>query len=1343
MKKKLSSWLALLLACIMLSSVCIPNANAVMPEKDVYPQGHDGYIGLTQYVQHMSDNVFKVQLTLEPSMMSTTVDCVLLIDASENMLARAEGGKTYFEYAAEAAYSSAQIWLNNEFNPLGLQSTRRNRVWIVFYNGKAYDVDGQLLQTGILGSPKCYITDQCFDDPQLREYKGLDPSGYRPMRDLRAHINSTVAAFKAGSNDMRTEPGAFNTDINAFNQRYTAAGLAAAYDIYADYSDKSDMEGETNRKITILLSNGPDYERDNIKATDSGKLPQEGSMRMEALFMAKALKLQQHSYGSAQETALKLAAEQIAAADGNSYNHGVIQAPALGTPAYSPLSLDTHRVEVAPPDESGTKVTQIRYLNSSRTSTDNPSSPAWITGSYDNFPVHGANVPDTIDPFAFWSIRRQGEITHDGTTYTGTGYYYTDSGRGQHYSSSEFEYIMFADTAPVANTPLTTAPGQFDHTIPYLSVLNTIDETSVPRFTNQTNGTSNNAYTSPNGGGPTRRPLDGWGYKFDPNGTDNTTYNTQVYTYATTPANGGPDITLPLKDSYERIAGVNAAGSTPAKSGGQNAEIWVVGLFAGNDNGPNTLGTPNMGPRLYSHGASYGYLDSRHGNLRGWLQNGTRGATAVGALPAEAHSYHTDFMGYTYGLHDRPEHISLRNTTAGSYNLYLTASSGGPSPTSYYQSAGLTNTNENGYATGTIRTNHWLNQNNAETGASIQGRANEPFGHTIGANAGDPWNGFSINGWTETGNYTLKTNIVSAGGQITGRYSFIKPNPNMGTTNTPYEYHTSPNLGDFSPGPLPNALTPTLQNYQTNPDTGNPEDEYRSMRTTVNNPPEWFDTISWKEVTTASGTSTQNDDSTGTVTGTTHNRHNQWPHYITTALPTPSGHDSIPKPQTALQNGVDAANRKQLQKHFWALSGVQTDKIAHGAGFDPALPWQNRHDYYWSKQTFLTTTRLRRDNPMPRMTLTEQAYSGGSPPASNVWWSSHSYHGAGPHAIWNGTNYGSTSYSWDPTFTYPWVSSAATNEGFSSQNADYQNFYEYIGFNYTLSAYQTALTQTLDTLRYDHPINQQYDKIDHQPVVEMITTTPNSLFDIDAESVKYNRLIRAFEDLTYGFYRVAEGGSAITQLSEWFDFYKMPGRPQFDVQIRTKLPTRYSKNTNGKYDSGTKTVSWNFDDGIYAGINYQISFYITMDEDTDPSLKYPFQVESYLANIEIRSMWRQNRLENNNRFVVVKNFPHSYVSGIKGVDSANIVVMNDYVRDISDTGGTIAVFPEGPGVMDVLPYYTASVTPAPKQLKDEEVDEETSENLIPNTGALGIAALAIVGGLAIAAIVIKKKSRSQ
>jgi hypothetical protein len=292
-----------------------------------------------------------------------------------------------------------------------------------------------------------------------------------------------------------------------------------------------------------------------------------------------------------------------------------------------------------------------------------------------------------------------------------------------------------------------------------------------------------------------------------------------------------------------------------------------------------------------------------------------------------------------------------------------------------------------------------------------------------------------------------------------------------------------------------------------------------------------------------------------------------------------------------------------------------------------------------------------------------------------------------------------------------------------------------------LSAYQTALNQTLNTLRWDHPINS-HDKIDHKPVVEMITTSPNSLFDTDVENVKYNRLVRAFEDLTYGFYRIADGGSAITELSEWFDFYKMPGRPAFDVQIRTKLPTRYSKNTNGKYDAAAKRVSWNFDDGIYSGINYQISFYIIMDENTDPSMKYPFQVESYLANIEIRSMWRQNRQENNNRFNIVKNFPHSYVTGIKG-GAKDVFVMNEYVPDsASSSGGVIAVFPEGPGIMDVLPYYTPSVTPAPKQLKDEQVDEDTSETIIPNTGALGIAALAIVSGLAIAAIVIKRKSRS-
>lgn len=1528
MRKKIFSWLAMFMACLMFGGMVTPIANAAVAETNVYPPAHDGYIGLSQYVQHVQDNIFKVQLTLETYALSTSTDIVMVIDASEDMMVRSEtsGGsaKTYFENAVDAVYRSAEVFLAPGNNPLNSKSTDQNRMWIIFYNGKAYGMDSQVIATGTKNSTTiCYISEQAYNNPTKQDYAGKTAGiDYRPVSKLRGDLDIVVTGVASKTTPITSSDGAFNNDIKAYQERYTAAGLAAAYDVFADYSKTENIKTETNRKILYLLSNGPDYERDNVHLNGAGvasmsssRIPQEGSLRMEALFMAKALKLQMHSYGTGTETSLKTAAEQIAASEGNSYLSGVVHAPALTPTAYSPVSLDAHRVIIDPPDlpTTGPAGEQTRYIGS--TAIGSPTVPESSGTGIDTHPYTSPvftstiNLGDSTDPFYLvnllvnanplasadtsntipytrnvnnsglnqWGVVTNGYngfVVPNGSGVTAgdpavpppdnAGNRVGSFGGAQFNGVGHFEYQMFANTAPYSNGYTArqsgATPAGFSDAHYYLSALNTSADDPSPAFETHFTNMHNNPFTSPlNGSGTNRRPLDGYNYPFtpDPTGASSTTKNTYIYTYADAvggvndptmggvrPAsisspNVGPDNVMPLKASYERIAGNGFASD---ESGGMSVEIWSVGLFAGDmgdaDGDPSKPGPIPLGQgvrnRLYSMGTGYGTFDEEitaaDTNYR-WEQ--TTDITAPSATSKM--QYYTDYTGYTYGNHTRPTHQSLFVGTGGDPGpgASLTTSPGGAAyGVNYTNGYGTAAMGSYGSASDNVYALNYEPRENQEVALfSNQGRATETrYASAVwytgtatsqwgssptytenwiygSANPATPLFGVlgyyhATNTFTgTTGSLNTTNNNYSStnantswplvqGGTVPyngfgAAYSYIPPNPDVPGTAKDIQAHYSPNIGARTSTP-PTAVIPgnngtmalnTLnQDYKSNGDGG------RSGASSVT----WFDLLDWHESTGATGTTTQNDDSVGNILGTyttPNKRHNVWSTATASADMPLTGPGSIPRDQLIYDGtGVNEPLRSELQQHLWAISGVQTSATTGGiqnpSGFDPANPWQNKVAYYWSKQTFLTTARMRRDLTMERVVLESNTrYDNGTAPTptSPLDYQKYPFVGAdittsNYHPTGSNITAYATAHTLSSTVTwrYPWTHETMTPEGSNSVNRDFQNFYEYSGFNYDFSAYQTALDQTLTTLRYNHPL-EAYDDEDQLPIVKMIhKTAPNtgkkSIYDVDpTEMDTYSRLERVFEDLTFDYYRVSsKGGRAIVQLSQYFDFYKMPGIPEFEYRVVAEgFPSRYISKMGGtaSYNSGDKKVTWTFDNGVYAGVRYQLSFYVTMDRETDPKVKYPFQVNSYLDKFNFRSMVRRSGRENYNRYIVTKNFPSSYVYGIKGINdiNSNVVIMNDYTPDTIDgngnvlasvgngsapSGEVVGAFPEGSGAAAALqksvPIYTASVTPAPKKLVDEGVDEGIED--VPVTGIFGVVAVAVVGGLLVVAIVIKRRA---
>ncbi len=588
---KINSIVSIMLVIGLLLQIMQPALAMAVPEKNVALPGQDGYVHLTQYTQHVEDNIFKVSMSMKPIIQSNGGDFVILIDANENMLKQSVDGKTYFQHALDSAYSASRILLDPEYNPLAEIGVNQNRVWLIFYNGQAYNTDGTPLVTGTTSKAFCYISDDMYKSPTARKYPGVAPpeSQMQPFGNMISLINQ----FKANPAPFSAQTGLFNSDVQADQQRYTAVGLAAAYDVFADFSGKGG--NETNRKVVMLLSNGPDYERDDVMATNSGNVPTEGSMRMEAQFVAKALKFQSHAYNSAStdkafgvtvEGDLKTAAQSIASSSGNTYFKDLpVQNWKPGMPQYIPygnglplpvdapisesvISLDAHKVTIGHDEGQMNPFALIHYKGLA----------SWT----DPFQVNNG----TVDPVP--------QTVPDTNPVT----------------PGDYQYRMFG-LQPLVNTSKER-----------LSPLN-----ARPTPSGQA---AANGRRDPIGGYLTQHGRGDDKTAFVPDWANTYSALSKKYTYA--------DNKMPLKETYKKIA----------SKGGMSAEIWSVGLFVGDE-------SDTVNPGLNVAEAPYGQPSSpSDGVLRmvsdanGWgVQDGFDAKRWKQGAP-----YRSDFTGYT-----EPEHV--------------------------------------------------------------------------------------------------------------------------------------------------------------------------------------------------------------------------------------------------------------------------------------------------------------------------------------------------------------------------------------------------------------------------------------------------------------------------------------------------------------------------------------------------------------------------------------------------------------------------------------------------------------------------------------------------------------
>lgn len=619
MKKigKINSIIAIVLMIGLLLQMFQLTALAAVPEKNVVQPGENNYVHLTHYTEHIEDNIFKVSMTMQPLVKSNGGDFIMLIDANENMLQQKIDGKTYFEHALDSAYSASRILLDPTYNPLEAIGANQNRVWIVFYNGQAYNTDGAPLITGTTSTAFCFISDAMERSPSSRAYSGVMPpnSQIKPFGDMQ----KVLGQIKTNTAPLGSQTGLFNNDVKADQERYTAVGLAAAYDIFADFSGKG-VASETNRKIVMLLSNGPDYERDDPLAIDSSLVPAEGSMRMEALFMAKALKFQSHAYdpastdtgfGKSVEGDLKTAAQSIASSSGNTYFKNLpAENLTAAMPQYVPygnglplpkndilsesvISLDTHKISIG------------HLFHQSSTTPNRPFEPIYFLGT----------DPVWSDPFAMTGINAIPTMSSDPPPI-----------------SSNFQYEMFGNISPAP-------PAGQD----LLSPLNTewIDSSNHALGKQPRPG-----FLSDHG------RLDSG--SFDLGRANQYSLDSYMYTYA--------DNKLALKKTYDRIA----------SEGGMSAEIWSIGLFVGNDSNNKNPGTDmTLLTPSYTEMISIG---------RGM---GARDGDTTTRWP-QGPAYRTDFTGYSSAEHVLRTSSTYGGTTWKAYDLLNPDFTRGTSPTFPY-----------------------------------------------------------------------------------------------------------------------------------------------------------------------------------------------------------------------------------------------------------------------------------------------------------------------------------------------------------------------------------------------------------------------------------------------------------------------------------------------------------------------------------------------------------------------------------------------------------------------------------------------------------------------------------
>lgn len=307
MKKGIKRIIGTCLAVMLLSSSFGGIAYALQPERDVVIYPGDGYVSLEEYVTPYGgegSDIYQVDMSIEVQATPPTMDVYFLVDAHASMAGNISNATT-------AVYNAANVLLNPAANPQGSAGASKIRVFVGFFNGQAYNSVGGIITPGSANG-NFYVSNQ-----------SAFPTG-RSLAQLKSDIASGMASATGSS-----AQGLLSSTVSglAKDQRYTAAGLASVYDTFVSSS--------ADRKITFFLSSGEDFENPTPLIANNGldigkEASQEGSMRMEALLIAQALKMEPQNVGLPNSVKLFNTATAMSAS-----NHGTMQ-----------LGLNTFQVSV-------------------------------------------------------------------------------------------------------------------------------------------------------------------------------------------------------------------------------------------------------------------------------------------------------------------------------------------------------------------------------------------------------------------------------------------------------------------------------------------------------------------------------------------------------------------------------------------------------------------------------------------------------------------------------------------------------------------------------------------------------------------------------------------------------------------------------------------------------------------------------------------------------------------------------------------------------------------------------------------------------------------------------------
>lgn len=184
------------------------------------------------------------------------------------------------------------------------------------------------------------------------------------------------------------------------------------------------------------------------------------------------------------------------------------------------------------------------------------------------------------------------------------------------------------------------------------------------------------------------------------------------------------------------------------------------------------------------------------------------------------------------------------------------------------------------------------------------------------------------------------------------------------------------------------------------------------------------------------------------------------------------------------------------------------------------------------------------------------------------------------------------------------------------------------------------------------------------------------------------------------------------------------------------MPLRFLNNPNTVTRVG-KDIKWDMSGSFFAGVTYYLNYNVKLDKSkiAEENIDKYVSANNFAYFTGDITTMQQNERNNFRRFLVVKNFPSIYV---QPSNKKPPIIYNVQEKKF-EYAQVIGAFPVDLNAFSI-PYYTASVTPAPKKiLTDEHVDESTEA--IPATGYKQIALISICVASIVAAFIIYRKKR--